>query len=160
IAAVNGAALGGGCELAISCDMIVASDNAQFGQPEIQLSLFPGPAVVALPRLIGKQKAFEMLLSGDPISAQEAERIGLVNKIIPKADFEQGVDEFVSRLKGKSLAALKLTRYAIYQARDLECNKANQCVSDIYLGLLMHTEDAVEGISSFLEKRKPVWKNK
>jgi len=92
IALVNGVALGGGCEIVAGCDMAVASEKAQLGQPEIKLGVYPPPASVLFPRLLGRQKAFELILSGDSISAKEAERIGLVTKVVPAQEFEQASD--------------------------------------------------------------------
>mgnify|MGYP001051472620 CR=1 FL=1 len=88
IAVVNGVALGGGCEVVAGCDMAIASEKAQFGQPEIKLGVYPGPAVVLFPRLMGRKKAFELIVSGDNINAKEAERIGLVNKAVPEDELE------------------------------------------------------------------------
>lgn len=160
VAAVDGMCFGGGCEVALFCDMVIATENAQFGQPEIKLSVFPGLAVAALPRIIGRKKAFEMIITGDSIDAREAERVGLVNKVVPNDKLNEGVQSLLRRLTDKSLVALKLTRYALYSSYDLEFHKALGWVNDIYRGILMSTEDANEGLKSFLEKRKPVWKGK
>jgi len=160
IAVVNGLALGGGCELAIASDIIIASDKAQFGQPEISVGAIPTVATVLLPKLIGRKKAFELIFTGDIISAQEAKEIGLVNKVVPMDKLAEATDEVVRKLKEKSPIVLKLVRKAVYQGLDREFNKALDGVTDIYLNELMKTEDAVEGLKAFLEKRKPQWKNK
>jgi len=160
VAVVNGFALGGGCELASGCDMIIASEKAQFGQPEISVGAIPSVATVLLPRLIGRKKAFELILTGDVIGAAEAKQIGLVNKVVPPEKLDEAMTELISKLKDKSPVVLKLTRMAVYSGLDLDFNKALDNVTSIYLNLLMRTEDAVEGLKAFLEKRKPQWKGK
>jgi len=160
LAVVNGFALGGGCELASGCDMIVASEKAQFGQPEITVGAIPSVATVLLPRLVGRKKAFELILTGDVIDAMEAKRIGLVNRVVPPEKLEEASKEVVNKLKDKSPLVIKLTRLALYQALDLDFKKALDNVTGIYLNLLIKTEDAVEGLKAFLEKRKPQWKGK
>jgi len=160
IAAVNGLALGGGCELALASDIIIASDKAQFGQPEISVGAIPTVATVLLPKLIGRKKAFELIFTGDVISAQEAKEIGLVNKVVPADKLTEATDEMVKKLKDKSPIVLEIVRKAVYQGLDREFRKALDGVTDIYLNELMKTEDAVEGLKAFLEKRKPQWKNK
>jgi len=160
IAAVEGVCSGGGFEMAMYCDMVVAEEGAKFSQPEIKLAVFPGPAIVLLNRKIGRNNAFEMIITGDPIDASEAEKLGLVNRVAPKGEMDRVLKEFCGRITDKSLATLKLTRYAIYRAYDMEFRKAFEWVDDVYSGKVMHTEDFKEGISSFIEKRKPVWKNR
>jgi len=160
VAVVNGLALGGGCELASGCDLIIASEKTQFGQPEISVGAIPSIATVLLPRLIGRKKAFELILTGDAISAAEAKQIGLVNKVVPPEKLDEVVKETVGKLKDKSPVVLKLTRMAIYRGLDVDFEKAIDNVTDLYLNLLMRTEDAVEGLKAFLEKRKPQWKGK
>lgn len=160
LAVVKGYALGGGCELAIGCDMIVASENAQFGLPEITVGVMPPVAIALLPRLIGRKKAFELILTGDTIGAVEAKQIGLVNAVAPAEKLEETVKSFIEKLKSKSPAVLKIAREALYEGFDIEFNKALEKVTEIYLKKLMQTEDALEGLKAFLEKRKPVWKGK
>jgi len=160
LAVVQGFALGGGCELASGCDMIIASEKAQFGQPEISVGAIPSVATVLLPRLVGRKKAFELILTGDVIDAAEAKRIGLVNHVVPPEKLEEASKELINKLKDKSPVVVKLTRMALYQTLDLDFKKALENVTDIYLNLLMRTEDAVEGLKAFLEKRKPQWKGK
>jgi len=160
IAAVNGLALGGGCELALASDIIIASDKAQFGQPEISVGAIPTVATVLLPKLIGRKKAFELIFTGDIINAREAKEIGLVNKVVPSDKLTEATDEMVKKLKDKSPIVLEIVRKAVYQGLDREFRKALDGVTDIYLNELMKTEDAVEGLKAFLEKRKPQWKNK
>jgi len=160
LAMVHGLALGGGCELASGCDMIVASEKAQFGQPEISVGAMPSVATVLLPRLVGRKKAFELILTGEVIDATEAKRIGLVNHVVPLEKLEEASKELVNKLKDKSPVVVKLTRMALYQTLDLDFKRALDNVTGVYLNLLMRTEDAVEGLKAFLEKRKPQWKGK
>jgi len=160
VAVVNGLALGGGCELAIASDIIIASETAKFGQPEISVGAIPTVATVLLPKLVGRKKAFELIFTGDIINAQEAKEIGLVNKVVPQEKLAEATDEIVRKLKEKSPIVLKLVRKAVYQGLDKEFRKALDGVEDVYLNELIKTEDAVEGLKAFLEKRKPQWKNK
>jgi len=160
VAVVNGYALGGGCELAMGCDMIIASEKAQFGQPEISVGAIPTVATALLPKLVGRKKAFELILTGDVISAAEAKQIGLVNKVVPPEKLEEATVELVNKLREKSPIVLRLARMATYQGLDLDFKRAIDNVTGIYINLLMRTEDAVEGLKAFLEKRKPQWKGK
>lgn len=160
VAIVDGICSGGGFEVALCCDMIIATEKANFSLPEITLSLFPGYGTVMLPRKLPRNIAFEMITSGDPISAQEAYRMGLVNKLVSEEHLEEEVEKFLRRFKKKSAKALELSRYAVLRAYDMEFEKSLKTVDDIYVGLVMQTEDANEGLKSFLEKRKPIWKHK
>ena len=160
IAVVNGVALGGGCELAMGCDMIVASETAQFGQPEITVGAIPPVAVVLLPKLIGPIKAFELILTGDVITAVEAKQIGLVNRVVPPEELDECVKEITGKLREKSPVVLKLTHMSLRQILDVDFRKELEEVTGMYLNLLMRTEDAVEGLKAFMEKRKPQWKGK
>jgi enoyl-CoA hydratase len=160
IAAVNGVALGGGCELAMACTLRLAADTAQFGQPEINLGLIPGFAgTQRLSRLIGKTRAMEMILTGIPISAQEALAAGLVNRVVPAAELMTHTRALAAELASKPPIAL---RYAIDAVnRGLEMPFAEACQFEAALfGLVMATEDMREGTSAFLEKRKPMFKGR
>ncbi len=159
LAVVQGACLGGGCELASFCDFLLASEEATFGQPEIKVGVFPPIAVVLFPYLMGQRRTFELLLTGETVDAREAERIGLVTKVVPPEELEKAREELVAKLAGLSGVVLRLTKRAIYEAADLPFGKAMEHVERLYLERLMSTEDAKEGLQAFLEKRKPVWRN-
>jgi len=156
IAVVNGIALGGGCEIVAGCDMAIASEKAQLGQPEVKLGVYPPPASVLFPRLMGRRKAFELILSGDSIDAKEAERIGLINKAVPEEEFEKATDEFIKRFTANSGLTLTQARRALYRNFDLEFHQAME-VTGIDSTLVMAGENSVEGLTAFMEKRKPVW---
>ncbi|MBZ0263975.1 enoyl-CoA hydratase/isomerase family protein [bacterium] len=159
IAAVNGAALGGGCELAIGCDLVVASDKAKFGQPEIKVGVFPPMATVVFPKLIGRNLAFEWLLGGDVYSSEEANRIGLINRVFRVDEFDAKVDEYVSRFTSQSASVIAISKEAIDRAMDRPARDGMSVVDMLYLRKLMHTHDAKEGLAAFLEKRDPDWKH-
>ena len=160
VAAVRGFAYGGGCELASACDIVLASEDAQFGQQEVKVGAIPTVATVLLPRIIGRKKALEMIFTGDTLIAAEARKIGLVNEVFTAAELEKAVGELVEKFKEKSSVVLKLVRMAVYQGLNKDFKEALNGVTDIYLNRLIKTEDAVEGLKAFLEKRKPVWKGK
>ena len=160
IAVVKGLALGGGCELMAFCDMVYASEKARFGQPEINVGVFPAPAVAIFPRLIGLKKTYELILTGDLISAAEAEKIGLINRVCLPEELDEEVDKLTNNLCSKSSAVLQITRKAILRSKDVDIDKAMAWDCDIYEGELMNTEDAHIGIEAFLAQRKPVWKDK
>jgi len=160
IAVVNGAALGGGCEIVAGCDMAIASEKAALGQPEIKLGGLAPAAAPLFPRIMGEKKAFELLLLGENVSAQEAERIGLVNKVVPEEELDSTAEELARKFLEKSSLSVKLIRDAFYQCADTaELDGAMQ--KGVELGIkTWETEDGQEGLKSFLEKRNPVWKNK
>jgi cyclohexa-1,5-dienecarbonyl-CoA hydratase len=160
VAVVGGAALGGGCELALFCDMVIASEKASFGQPEIQVGVLPPIAVVALPEIIGPKKTMEMVLTGDRIRADEAERLGLVNMVVAPEELQTAAMEFVSKLTKLSGAVLRITKRAVRVGSIGSFIDGLAAVEDLYLGPLMDTEDAQEGLAAFMEKRPPVWKDK
>jgi len=160
LAVVQGACLGGGCELASFCDLIFASEEATFGQPEIKVGVFPPIAVVLFPYLMGQRRTFELLLTGEIVDAREAERIGLITRVVPPDELERAREELVAKLTGLSGVVLRLTKRAIYEAADLPFGKAMAHTERLYLERLMGTEDAKEGLQAFLEKRKPVWRNR
>lgn len=160
VAAVNGAALGGGCELAIGCNMVIASDKATFGQPEIKVGVFPPIAALMFPKLVGRKKAMELILSGDIIPASEARDIGLVNQVYPADKFEEEANKFLEKIAANSAIVLRLAKQSVCETIDMGYDNGIKKVEDIYINKLMKTEDANEGLKAFMEKRKPVWKNK
>jgi cyclohexa-1,5-dienecarbonyl-CoA hydratase len=159
IAVIDGAALGGGCELALGCDILVASERASFGQPEIKLGVFPPIAAVLLPRIIGEKKARELILTGDTIDAAEALQLGLVNYVVPRAELESKTEELLGKLRRLSGISLQITRAALDLGSRTGFESALKDVENLYLADLMKTEDANEGIKAFMEKRKPEWRN-
>jgi cyclohexa-1,5-dienecarbonyl-CoA hydratase len=158
VAAVQGMALGGGCEVAIGCDFVVASEKAKFGQPEIKVGVFPPVAALVLPRIIGRKKAFEWVLTGETFDAREAERIGLVNVVAPPESFDAAVNAFVGKLTALSGAVLRLAKRATQIGLDQGADAAFAEIERLYLRDLMQTADATEGLAAFLEKREPKWK--
>lgn len=160
VALIDGMALGGGCELAVFCDMVIASDRARFGQPEIKAGVFPPVAAALFPRLIGRNRALELLLTGEAIDAEEAKGIGLINKVFPSSTFHAMTDEFVGRLTSLSAPVLKLTKRAVDRDLYASVAEAITVAEQIYLGELMKTNDAREGLNAFLEKRNPIWKDR
>ncbi len=159
IAVVNGAALGGGCELALYCDMVLATEKAKFGQPEIQVGVFPPIAALILPRIMGQKKAMELILAGETISSQEALSLGLVNKVVPEASLSQEVEAFIGKFTKLSGVVLRMAKEAAVAGLNDDLDKGLRNIEQIYLDKLMKTHDATEGLKSFLEKRKPTWKN-
>jgi len=159
LAVVNGSALGGGCELALYCDMVIATEKSKFGQPEIQVGVFPPIAALVFPRLIGRKKAMELILTGDTISAQEASVLGLINKVVSEASLGQEVNAFVEKFTKLSGLVLKLTKEATLAGLNDDMNEGLKAIEKIYLNQLMKTHDAMEGLKAFLEKRNPTWKN-
>jgi cyclohexa-1,5-dienecarbonyl-CoA hydratase len=154
LAAVDGRCLGGGCELALTCDVVLATPRASFALPEIDLGCFPPVAAVALPRLAGRT-AHEMVLLGEPVAAEEARRCGLVNRVVE--DLAAATDDWVSRLAAKSGSALALARRAVRQGARGSLAKALARTERMYLEELTRTRDSEEGIAAFLEKRRPRW---
>jgi len=160
LAVVDGAALGGGCELLLACDIVIASPQSRFGQPEIKLGVFPPVAAVLLPRVVGERRARELVLTGELLDADEALRLGLVSYVVEGAQLEAKLQEILARLRELSAPALEMARRALDLARGRTFADALARVEDLYLNELMKTEDAREGVRAFTEKRKPVWRNK
>jgi len=160
VALVRGAALGGGCELALACDFVLASDRARFGQPEINLGVFPPVAAYQLSRQTNPRKGLELLLTGDVVDAQTAERLGLANAVFPAAEFDARAEEWLQRLYRQSASTVRFTKKAfrLAQAADFEDRLAR--VERLYLEELMQTSDANEGLNAFIEKRKPEWQGR
>jgi cyclohexa-1,5-dienecarbonyl-CoA hydratase len=160
LAVVDGAALGGGCELVAGCDIVVSTPRAKYGQPEIKLGVFPPVAAVLLPRVVGERRARELLLTGELFGADEALRMGLVNYVVEADQSEAKLQEVLGKLRELSAPALEMTRRAMDAARGRPFLEALERAEDIYLNELMKTEDAHEGVRAFTEKRKPEWRNK
>jgi len=160
VAAVQGAALGGGSELATFCDFVIASETATFGQPEIKVGVFPPIAAVHYPSRIGLARTLQLLLTGEVIGAKEAERIGLVDRAVPAAQLPAAVEEVLAKLRDKSRAVLALTRRAVLDAAGQPFEAALRAVETLYHAELMATEDAHEGLRAFVEKRAPTWRHR
>lgn len=159
VASVYGSCLGGGCELAIFCDMIIVSESASFGQPEIQVGVFPPIAAYLLPRIIGRKTANELILSGKTISAHEGLNIGLVNRVVKEEELEPETVEFVKPYLNMSSKVLRVTKKAISAGLRDDLEPALKAIEDIYINELMKSHDAHEGLTAFLEKRSPEWKD-
>ncbi len=158
-ASVFGSCLGGGCELAVFCDLVIADETAKFGQPEIQVGVLPPIAAQIMPRIIGMKAAMDLILSGRIISAQEAMTFGLVNKVVQKDHLSNETDEFVKPYLSLSAEVIRVTKKTIKAGLLDDFEPSLTVIEDIYLNKLMKTEDAQEGLKAFLEKRKAVWKN-
>lgn len=160
IAAVNGLALGGGCELAMLCDIIVAAETAQFGQPEINLGIMPGAGgTQRLTRAVGKHRAMEMILTGRPIPARQAEAWGLVTKVVPTEVVLDEAKGIAKEIAGKAPVAVRLAKESVLKAFDTHLEGGLDFERKCFY-LLFATEDRAEGISAFLEKRKAVFKGR
>jgi enoyl-CoA hydratase len=160
IAAVNGFALGGGCELAMACTMRLAADTARFGQPEINLGIIPGYAgSQRLPRLVGRGRAQELLLTGDMISADEAFRIGLANRVVPAAQLMEEARKLAQKLAAKAPVAVRYILDAVASGADMAFAEAEDHEATLF-GLVSTTDDMREGTRAFLEKRKPAFTGK
>ncbi len=160
IAAVNGYALGGGCEVMMACDICIAAVSAKIGQPEINLGIHPGfGGTQRLPRLVGRMKAKELLLTGDNIDANEAHRIGLVNMVVPDDKIMEEAEKMASKIASKSTVQTDFIKALVNKGMEVDLKKA--CELEIsYFSKIFQTEDQKEGMSAFLEKRKPNFKGK
>lgn len=159
IAAVNGPALAAGVTLAVSCDMLIASDKARFGYPEINVGLTPAMHLILLPRVVGKYKAFELCFTGDPIDAHEAHRLGIVNKVVPHERLEDESLSMAQKLASKSPLSVKYMRDIFYRNLSSEF-RAGIADSTEVLCLLKDSEDSHEGMRAFKEKRPPQWRGR
>ena len=160
IAAVHGYCLGGGMELATFCDLVLATQSAQFGQPEIKLGCYPPVSMAILPHLIGMRAAAHLILTGHQISAMEAHRLGLVTRVVPDSGLPAAIGCLLDELRALSPSVLHLTRRTLAQLHRKEFLQQLEEAEHVYLSELMNLHDAQEGIRAFLEKRKPVWKAK
>ena len=160
IASVHGACLGGGMEVAIACDIIVAAQSAVFGQPEIKLGFFPPYAAIRLPQLVGPAKAIEVCTTGKRYGAEEAQRMGFVTHVVEDKQLTTLTEKLISEIQYNSPLIIRLNKRAVKHHLGLNFKSALDGVSDLFLNTLMKTEDTLEGIRSFEEKRRPEWKNK
>lgn len=156
IAALNGPARAAGCTMAFMCDMIVAKRSATLGLPEVRLGLLPAYHLAYLARVMGKPKAFEIAFSGEPISADEAERLGLVNVVVEDDEWEAGRDKFVNRFLVGSPRTVKIGKDAFYRVMDMEFNKAIADAADAVV-VLGTFPDTREGLDAYVERRAPEW---
>lgn len=159
VAAVHGAALGGGCELACFCDIVLASERATFGQPEVKLAALAPVAASILPSQIGLRKAIEMTVLGGTINAEEAKRIGLVNQVFPVDAFDTQVQTYLDQVRALSRPVMRLAKKAASEPIRKHILSELDRNERIYLGELMKLADASEGITAFLEKRSPKWRH-
>jgi enoyl-CoA hydratase len=160
IAVISGYALGGGCEIALCCDFRIVSENALFGFPEIKLGIIPGGGgTQRLPRLIGLAKATELIFSGEMIKADEAEKIGLVNKVVPSGQLEMEAEKVASQLLERPALALRAAKIAIRKGMNVGLKEGLQIEQDAFC-MLFGTQDQKEGMAAFLKKRKPIFQGK
>jgi len=160
IACVKGAALGGGCEVAMFCDIVLTSDKAKFGQPEIKVGVFPPIAMLVLPQLIGNKKAFELLLLGEIINAEDALKLGLSNQLFPHDTYKQEFTKFIESLNNLSTVVMQYSKKAFYEGLGIDFETQLSQIEEFYLKDLMSTHDANEGLQAFMEKRPPNWQNR
>ena len=160
ISVVHAPAIGGGCELAMFCDFVIAAESSYFSQPEIDVGCYPPIAAAAFPRMAGAKMAIDMVLTGRKLSAKEAQAFGLITRVVPDDKLEESLTELLATLKGKSRSVLSLAKKALRAGTEWEFNLALTKAEDIYIDELLKTEDVKEGLSSFTEKRKPEWKHK
>lgn len=160
IAVINGVALGGGCEVVAGCDLAIASDKAQLGQPEIKLGGLPPVAAALFPRIMGEKRAFELVMLGDNISAADAEKFGLINKVVPDTELDSTAEAMAKKFLAMTPIGIRLCRQALFEAAS--ASKWEDAMRKaVDLGIkTWETEDAAEGLNSFLEKRAPIWKNR
>jgi cyclohexa-1,5-dienecarbonyl-CoA hydratase len=160
VVAVNGPAVGAGSELVAFGDMVIATPNARFAQPEVKMGVFPPFAAVMLPALIGPKKTYELILTGQSLTAEEAHALGFVNKVVPEADLPRTIADIVERIGEFSAPVLEMTKAVIANGVGMPLHAALKQSQNIYLNQLMDLEDVQEGLLARVEQRKPVWKNK
>jgi len=160
VVVVNGPAIGAGSELVGFADVVIATPKAKFAQPEVKLGVFPPFAAVMLPQLIGPKKTYELILTGEALSAEDALRFGFVNKVVPETELKTQVENLITRISEFSGPVLEVTKRVIGSSIGLPLKQAMKKSQDVYLNELMNLEDVQEGLRAVIEKRKPVWKNK
>jgi enoyl-CoA hydratase len=160
IAMINGWCLGGGCELALACDVRIGADTAMLGQPEVRLGIIPGGgATQRLPRLVGYGKALQLILSGEPIDGIAAYEIGLLDEVVPAAELRERTLEIARSMAEQSPATLAIAKRAVRAAFELPLSAGLEQERDLF-ALAFATEDKAEGVAAFLEKRKPEWRGR
>ncbi len=160
ICVVNGPAIGGGAELAAFGDLVIATPRARFAQPEITIGMFPPLASTILPYLVGPKTALELVLTGEPVTAERALELGLVNRLVPEAQLEATVKDLVTRMTGHSGPVLAMAKKAILGCMGLSLRDGLKHSMNIFLNELYRLEDSQEGLQALVEKRKPSWKNR
>ncbi|OFV96149.1 MAG: hypothetical protein A3F68_04770 [Acidobacteria bacterium RIFCSPLOWO2_12_FULL_54_10] len=160
VTVINGPAVGGGCELAALGDILIATPKARFAQPEIRLGVYPPVASVILPHIIGHKRAMEMILTGEPLTAQDAHRLGLVSRLVPEEKLDEEVAKLLTKITDQSTPVLEMAKKVLYDSIGLPLEAAMKKSVDLYLNQLMDLNDAQEGLRAAVEKRKPVWQNK
>ena len=160
LAVVGGPALGAGCILAAGCDIVLAAQSAKLGHPEIRGGVFNTVAAALLPRIVGRKRAFELLMMGTSLTAADAERIGLITRAVPDDRMDAEVSALVQRFQESSAPIMQLARRAIVGGQDLLYEEAVRHAEDVYLNQLLATQDVEEGLRAVAEKRKPVWKDR
>ena len=160
ICVVNGPAIGGGAELAVFGDLVIATPKARFAQPEISIGVFPPLASTILPFLVGPKIALEMVLTGEPVTAERALELGMINRLVPEAQLEQAVNDLVGRISAQSSPVLAMAKKAILSGMGMSLREGLKNSMNIFLNELYRLEDAQEGLRALVEKRKPNWKNR
>ncbi len=160
ICVVNGPAIGGGAELAAFGDLVVATPKARFAQPEITIGVFPPLASTILPYLVGPKIALEIILTGEPVTAERALELGMVNRLVPEAQLEKTVEDLVARIAAHSAPVLSMAKKAVLGGMGLSIKDGLKQSMDIFLNQLYRLEDSQEGLRALVEKRKPNWKNR
>jgi cyclohexa-1,5-dienecarbonyl-CoA hydratase len=160
LSVVQGPALGAGCLLAAGCDIVLAAESAKLAHPEIRGGVFNAMAAALLPRLVGRKRAYEMILLGGTLSATEAQKAGLVTRVVPDDRLEAEAAALIQRFEESSAPIVQFARRAIAGGLDLPFEEAVEHAEDVYLNQLMATEDVEEGLRAVVEKRKPAWKGR
>jgi enoyl-CoA hydratase/carnithine racemase len=159
VARVNGHALAGGFGLMCGCDLVVAADTAEFGMPEINIGLWPFIISATVSRRLSRSKALELMMTGERITAAEAERLGVVNRVVPASELDKAVDDLASTLASKSPIIMRLGKDSFYASQDMGFRESLDYLHGM-LGLCLETEDTIEGVTAFLQKREPNWKGR
>jgi enoyl-CoA hydratase/carnithine racemase len=159
VARVNGHALAGGFGLLCGCDLAVAADTAEFGMPEINMGLWPFIITAVVSRRLPRAKALELMMTGERITAAEAERWGIVNQVVPASDLDKAIDDLAAKLGSKSPAIMRLGKDSFYAAQDMDFREALDYLHG-QLAICLETEDTIEGVTAFLQKREPNWKGR